>query len=449
MKKEEFLKISRICFTIIAVILLLSSQLAAEFTHEVAEFELDNGLKILMLENHTTPVISYYTFFKVGSRNERPGITGISHFFEHMMFNGAKRYGPKMFDLQLESNGGYSNAYTSKNLTVYYEDFSSDILELVIDMESDRMENLAFEPEMLTSEMGVVKEERRVGIDNDNVGIIWEELFATAYMAHSYSWPIVGWMDDLNSISREDCLNYHQTYYAPNNAVVVIVGDFETDKALYLMKQYFTHIKAGPPPAPVVKNEPAQRGPRQALIKQAAQQPHLMRGYHVGDKDSPDLFTMEIFQFLLTSGESCRLRQTLVNDLELSLGLFGGFSWGFDPSLFYIYAMVSPGKEYQDVEAAIDSVLIDLATNGPTENELQRAKNSLTANFYKEYKTSNGIAHQIGYYQTLFGDWKSMYTFVDRVKAVTAEDVKNVAIKYFQPNQATTAVLVPEVGGAL
>lgn len=427
---------------------LCFSLVSAEFRHDVTEHQLDNGLTVLLYENHTAPVISYYTFFKVGSRNERPGITGISHFFEHMMFNGAEKYGPQMFDLQLESNGGYSNAYTSKNLTVYYENFSSDILELVIDMESDRMATLAFEPEMLASEIGVVKEERRVSVDNDNTGILWEELFATAFMAHSYSWPIVGWMDDLNSITREDCLEYHRTYYAPNNAVVVISGDFETEQAVDLMIRYFSHIKAGPPPVEVVQNEPAQRGPRRAVIKRAAQHPHLMRGYHVGDKDSEDLYALEILQFILLTGESCRLHQTLVNDLELSLGLFGGFDWGFDPSLFYLYAAVSPGKDIADVEAAIDSVLNDLSGFGPTDNELQRAKNSLTANFYKGYKTNGGMAHQIGYYQTLYGDWRKMYSFVDNIKAVTAEDVKNTVIKYFSPDAATTAVLVPE-GGAL
>ncbi|MCK5126518.1 MAG: insulinase family protein [candidate division Zixibacteria bacterium] len=430
------------------LVLCFSVSVSAEFAHNVKQFELDNGLTILMLEKHTAPVISYYTFFKVGSRNERPGITGISHFFEHMMFNGAKKYGPQMFDLMLESNGGYSNAYTSNNLTVYYEDFSSSKLELIVDMESDRMEHLAFEPKMLESEMGVVKEERRVSIDNDNSGIIWEELSATAFMAHSYSWPVLGWMEDLNSITREDCLKYHRTYYAPNNAVVVIVGDFKADEALELMKRYFGNIKSGPPPPPVVRNEPEQRGPRRVTVDKAAQYAHLMRGYHVGDKDSQDLHALEVLQFILTTGESCRLNQTLVNDLELSLGLYGGFSWGFDPSLFYFYFAVTPGKDYHDVERAVDSVLADIIQNGPTDNELEKAKNSLTANFYKGYKTNNGTAHELGYYQTLYGDWRTMYGFVEQVKAVTSESVKKAAAKYFKPTKATTAVLIPE-GSAL
>ncbi|MFH1701484.1 MAG: pitrilysin family protein [Candidatus Zixiibacteriota bacterium] len=432
---------------IFLIALFAASPILAEFNLDVTEHKLANGLTVLLYENHTAPIISTYTFFKVGSRNERPGITGISHFFEHMMFNGAKRYGPKMFDLTLERNGGYSNAYTSKNMTAYYQNFSSDILELVIDMESDRMANLAFEPEMLASEIGVVKEERRVGIDNDNTGLLYEELFSSAYKAHSYSWPIVGWMEDLNSITRGDCLLYHSTFYAPNNAVLVISGDFETDKAIKLIEDYYKDIPSGPPPPPVIKNEPEQRGQRKVIIRNPASHSHLMLGYHVCDKDSPDLYALEVLQSILTTGESSRMQQALINDLELITGMYGGFEWGYDPSLFYFYFAISPNKGYEPIEIAIDSILTDFITNGPNEEEMEKAKNTLTANFYKNYKTNNDIAHEIGYYHSLYGDWKTMYGFVDKVKAVTADEVKKVAGRYFTKNNSTLAVLIPEGGG--
>ncbi|MEE9442913.1 MAG: pitrilysin family protein [candidate division Zixibacteria bacterium] len=434
-------------FIIFLIVLFAASPILAEFKYDVTEHKLANGLTVLLYENHNAPLISTYTFFKVGSRNERPGITGISHFFEHMMFNGAKRYGPKMFDLTLERNGGYSNAYTSRNMTAYYQNFSSDILELVIDMESDRMANLAFEPEMLASEIGVVKEERRVGIDNSNTGLLYEELYATAYKAHSYSWPVIGWMEDLNSITREDCLLYHKTYYAPNNAVMVITGDFETARAIKLLEDYYKDIPSGPPPPPVVKNEPEQRGPRRVIINNPASHSHIMLGYHVGDKDSPDLYAMEVLQSVLTAGESSRMQQALLNDLELITGMYGGFGWGYDPSLFNFYFAVSPSKTYQEVENAVDSVLADFIKNGPTKKEMEKAKNALTANFYRNYKTNNGIAHEIGYYHSLYGDWKTMYGFVDKIKAVTADEVKNAAAKYFTKNNSTLAVLIPEGGG--
>jgi zinc protease len=434
-------------FMIFLIALFAASPVLAEFNFNVTEHKLDNGLTVLLYENHTAPIISTYTFFKVGSRNERPGITGISHFFEHMMFNGAKRYGPQMFDLTLERNGGYSNAYTSKNMTAYFQNFSSDILELVIDMESDRMANLAFEPEMLASEIGVVKEERRVGYDNDNTGMIYEELYATAYKAHSYSWPVVGWMEDLNSITREDCLLYHKTYYAPNNAVLVVAGDFDSDEAMKLIEDYYKDIPSGPPPPPVVKNEPVQKGPRRVTIKNPASHSHIMLGYHIGDKDDSDLYAMEILQSILTSGESSRMQQALINDLELITGMYGGFEWGYDPSLFYFYFAVSPSKEYQEVEKAVDSIFADFIANGPTEKEMEKAKNVLNANFYKNYKTNNGIAHEIGYYHSLYGDWKNLYGFAEKVKAVTADEVKSAAAKYFIKNNSTLAVVVPEGGG--
>jgi len=169
-----------------------------------------------------------------------------------------------------------------------------------------------------------------------------------------------------------------------------------------------------------------------------------MRGYHVGDKDSPDLFAMEIIQFILTTGESCRMHQTLVNDLQLALYLYGGYEWGFDPTLFYFYLAVAPGQSYEAAEVAFDSVLTDLMTNGPTENELQKAKNSLTADFYKSFKTNSGTANKLAYYKTLYGDWKVFYDFVDNVNTVTAEQVKEVTAKYFKAKNSTTVVLVPE-----
>ncbi len=439
--------IRSIVCVLVTMLLVGATPALAQFHLDVEEHSLDNGLTILTLENHAAPVCTYYTFFKVGARNERPDNSGMSHFFEHMMFNGAKKYGPKMFDLALESNGGYSNAYTSKDITAYYEDFSSDILELVIDLESDRMGNLALEDEMILSERGVVGEERLVRTDNDNFGMVFEELFAQAFIAHPYGGPVLGWMESIKNFNREDCLEYFHTYYAPNNAVVVIVGDFDTKKTMQLMQEYFGEIPSGPPPPAVLRSEPEQRGARRTVIEKQARYSHLMKGFHIGDKDSGDLYTLEVIQFILTTRESCRIHQAMVNDLELGLGQFGGFSWGFDPSLFYFYIAGAPGKDYTEIDAALDSVLADFVAGGPTEEELARAKNGLTADFYKNYKTNNGMAHQIGRFHTLWGDYNTMYDFVGWVNSVTAEEVKEVAARYFTKKNSTTAILIPE-GGA-
>ncbi len=418
----------------------------AEFRVDVKEFKLDNGLTILMMENHTAPVITYYTYYRVGARNERRDNSGISHFFEHMMFNGAKKYGPAMFDQALESKGGNNNAWTSKNITAYYEDFPTEALDLVLDLESDRMANLALVEEKVKSEAGVVSEERLVGIDNDNEGIMWEELEATAYMAHAYEGPVLGWMESIKHFNRADCVEYFKTFYAPNNAVVAIVGDINPEQTLAKMKQYLGGLPSGPPPPVVPRYEPEQRGAKRVFLEREAEHDHLMRGYHIGDKDSPDLFTLEVIQFILTSGESSRMHQTLVNDLQLALYQYGGFEWGFDPDLFYFYVAVAPGKNYDAAEKAFDSVLTDLTVNGPTPAELQKAQNSLTAGFYQNYKTNNGTAGQLARYKTLYGDVNAMYQYVPGVKAVTAQQVKDVMAKYFKPKNSTTVVLVPEGG---
>ncbi|NMC44332.1 MAG: insulinase family protein, partial [candidate division Zixibacteria bacterium] len=397
---------------------------------------------------HAAPVATYYTFFKVGSRNERPGITGISHFHEHMMFNGAKKYGPKMFDLMLESNGGYSNAYTSNDVTAYYQDFTSSILDLIVDLESDRMASLAFDPTMVASEINVVREERRVSVDNDNTGILYEELFATAFKAHPYNWPVIGWMADLFNITRDDCVNYFKTYYAPNNATVVIVGDVDATKAIDMITKAFKEIPSGPPPATVVQSEPEQLGPRRSEIIKEAQFGHFMRGYHVGDKDSPDRFALEIMATILGSGESSRMNQTLVNDLQIAQYAYAAFELRIDPSLFYFYVAAVPGVGNDQTEQAVDSVLAAFIASGPTDEELTRAKNSLIAGYYKGYATNNGTAHQIGYYQTFYGDWRKMYEYPEGIRAVTTAQVKEAAAKYFTRNNSTTAVLTPQ-GGAL
>ncbi|HVP07290.1 MAG TPA: pitrilysin family protein [Candidatus Acidoferrum sp.] len=428
------------------IFVLVAGMVHAEFQLDVKEFKLDNGLTVLILENHTAPVVSYYTFFKVGARNERRDNSGISHFFEHMMFNGAKKYGPKMFDEMLEAQGGRNNAYTSQNVTAYYEDFPTEALDLVMDLESDRMANLALEPEKLKSEAGVVGEERMVSVDNENQGIMEEELNATAFMAHSYEGPVVGWMESIKHFNRPDCVEYFKTYYAPNNAVVAIVGDINAEKTMSMMKKYFGTIPSGPPPPPVPRYEPEQRGAKRVFLEREAEHDHIMRGYHIGDKDSPDRYALEVTQFILTTGESSRMNQALVNDLQLALELYGGFEWSFDPSLFTFYIAVAPGKGYQETEKAFDSVLTSFAASGPTEAELQKAKNGLTANFYKGLKTNNGTAHELARHETLYGDWKTIYQFVPGVNAVTADQVKDVMAKYFKPKNSTTVILVPEGG---
>src|SRR4030066_1045212 len=265
--------------SLLAFLLFTSLVFALEL--DIKSQQLPNGLKILTLEDPTLPICTYFTFFKVGSRNEKPGITGISHLFEHMMFNGAKRYGPKEFDRILESNGGISNAYTSNDFTAYFEDFPSNKLELIIDLDADRLENLLLNEENLSSEREVVKEERRLRTDNSNEGKLEEELYAAAFQAHSYGWPVVGWMADLDAIAREDCVNYFKTYYSVGNAIIIIVGDVNLTQAIPLIEKYYTHLKPGPSIPKVVNAEPEQKGERRVQYYKEAQLPAFMAGFPI------------------------------------------------------------------------------------------------------------------------------------------------------------------------
>ena len=247
--------------------------LAQEIRFNVVPYHLDNGLKVLALEDHSVPAVSFYTFFRVGSRNERPGRTGISHLFEHMMFNGTKRYGAEVFDRTLESKGGKSNAFTAEDITAYYESFPSDALDTVVAMEADRMAGLALTDASLDTEREIVKEERRLKTDNDIQGSMFELLQGTAYLAHPYQWPVVGWMADLDAITVKDCDDYFHVHYAPNNATIILVGDFKPDRAIDLISKAYGSIPAQPAPVAVVQDEPEQQGERRAVLKRAAQLP--------------------------------------------------------------------------------------------------------------------------------------------------------------------------------
>ncbi len=425
-------------------LLIFSFAWGQDIKLDIQTHQLKNGLRILTVEDHTLPVCTYYTFFKVGSRNERPGITGISHLFEHMMFNGAKRYGPKEFDRVLESNGGYSNAYTTFDFTAYYEDFASDKLELIIDLDSDRMENLLLSDENLGSEREVVKEERRLRTDNDNFGKLEEQLYAAAFYASPYHWPVVGWMEDLNAITREDCVNYFKTFYAPNNATIIIVGDFDSRQALQLIEKYYSHISTGPPPPKVVNAEPEQKGEKRIWVHKTAQLPSFLAGYKVPAADNEDVFVLDIIATLLTNGESSRLYKKLVYDLQMALNVQASYFWTVEPNLFYFYVEMKPGFTCDQAEKVLYEEIEKLKNEFVTDKELQKAKNILEAGFVKQFKTNNGRANNIGYYNTVFGDYNMMFQTLDKYRKVTKEDIQRIIKKYFDVQNRTVAILVPE-----
>jgi predicted Zn-dependent peptidase len=415
---------------------------------KVERHTLPNGLVVLLREDHTVPTVTFWQWFKVGSRNEGPGITGISHFFEHMMFNGSKNVAPKEYDRIIESNGGASNAFTDLDMTAYYEDIAADRLGVLFRLDSDRMAALSLAPEMLKSEIEVVKEERRLRTDNSIAGMLNEALFASAFVAAPYHWPTVGWMKDLERISREDCVAYFRTYYAPNNCILVLVGDFDSKAALAEIQKAFGGIPAQTPPSVPINAEPEQTGARRVEVHYPSETEVFQVGYKAPSAKSDDAHVLEVLQSILAEGESSRLHQALIYEQQVALDAGAFYRYRLDPTLFEFYVEMRPGKTATEGEKALDQVIERFVREGPTERELTKAKNLLEAAFVRSLKTNNGVGEQIGFHEHLFGDYRQMFKSIDRYRTVTADDCKRVAKDVFEPKRRTVAVLIPDDAAA-
>jgi zinc protease len=406
---------------------------------------LPNGLRLRVLPERSAPTVSYYTFFQVGSRNERLGTTGISHLFEHMMFNGAAKYGPKEFDRVLESRGGHSNAYTSNDVTAYYEDFAAEALETVVDLESDRMRSLRLTADSLEQEREVVKEERRLRTENSIFGLMEEQLEALVFLAHPYRWPVIGWMEDIQRITRDDCEAFFRTYYAPNNAAVYAVGDLDPDATFALVERYYRDVPGGPKPAPVPQGEPPQRGERRARVRYPAPAPALLAGWRGPAARSPDSAALDLLQVCLSVGESSRLRRRMVQDLELAVSISISWGWRIDPGVFLCFAEIAPGVRVDKAEAVLWGEIEKVASRGVTAAEVKRAKALLRSSVLHELATHHGVAHALGQAETLLGDWREAGRALDHYAAVGPKDVKRVAADYLDPTRRSVVVLEPEV----
>ena len=404
---------------------------------------LANGMKVIVQEDHAIPNVAMYFFYKVGSRNEHPGATGVSHFFEHMMFNGAKKYGPKEFDRNMEKNGGSNNSYTSNDVTVYTDWFPSSALELMFDMESDRIRDLAFDPKMIESERGVVYSERRSSVDNSNSGMLSELAEAAAFEAHPYHWPVVGWPSDIESWTMEDLKSHWSMGYAPNNCVMVIVGDVKFDQVMALSKKFLEPIPRREPPPPVRTKEPEQLGERRVTLSKPAQLPIQMVLYHVPDSRHPDTPVLDVLATILSGGQSSRLYKRLV-DSQLALSAGGGDGDALDPTLFRFTIQPRSGVDPAVTEKALFEELARLQTEAVPEAELRKAKNQMLAGFYRRLKTIEGRANLLGTYEVFQGDYAKAFDEDKRVEAVTAADIQRVAQKYFGVKNRTVATLIPE-----
>lgn len=410
----------------------------------VVEHRLANGLQVLVLPKQNVPAVSYTTFFRVGSRNEEPGRSGMAHFLEHMMFNGAEKYGPKEFDRTLEAVGGTSNAYTSHDLTVYFEDIPSEALETVIDLEADRMRALALDPGLFESEREVVKEERRYRVDNDLFGTMEEVLSTLIFRAHPYRWPVIGWMADLDAASREDAYRFFRTYYAPNNALLVVVGDVDPDDTLARLDAAYRDIPSGPPAPAVHDAEPPGPGERRARVDFPSHTPALLLGYRSLPASHEDTPAVELLETALGMGDASLLMKKLVYDEELASDVHVGHDLRIDPSAFLVFAELPPDGDPARVEEAIYGEMERISAEGLGEDLLRRAKAIARASLLGAFTSHAGIAHALGEHQVLFGDWREVFTLVDRYESVRDEDIRRVAASLFHPSNRSVVTVEPK-----
>lgn len=412
---------------------------------DIKTFTLNNGMKFLVAEDNSIPNANMYLFYKVGSRNEHPGITGLSHFFEHMMFNGAKKYGPKMFDQTMEFNGGANNAYTTQNVTVYTDWFPVNAMETIFDLESDRIASLNIDSKMVESERGVVLSERSTGLENSPWNMLSDALNASAFQEHPYHWTVIGYETDIKNWTKEDLEKYFKTYYAPNNCVVVISGNVKVDEVKKMAEKYMAPIPANAPPKAVHLVEPPQTGERRVSIQKEVPSPYLMIGYHTPEATNKDYYSLSILNAVLSSGNSSRLYSELIDKKQLANMVGSDFSESFDPNLFNIYAIAAKGVKEVDIESAIYAEIDKIKKDGITENELQKIKNQKLVEFYAQIETINGKSNNIGTYELFFGDYRKMFDAPAEYSKVSIEDVKRVASQYFNKSNRTVGILKSNV----
>ncbi len=428
--------------TSLALAAISASGLAAQ-SFPIQEHMTPNGMKILVQEDPSIPNVALYTWFHVGSRNEHEGITGISHFFEHMMFNGAKKYGHGEFDNTLALAGGENNAFTSNDVTVYQDWFPAPALETVFDLEADRIQNLAFDPAVIKSEREVVYSERRLRTDNSNPGLLNEQLDAAAYTAAPYHWPVVGWPTDIEAWTIDDLKAYFAMGYSPNNATMIVVGGIKAADVFALADKYIGPIPVHDPPPPVRTKEPVQLGERRVYVNKFAQAPLLDIGYHAVDAKSPDYYVFQMIDNLLTTGQSSRLYKSLVDDQQLADRVNTYLRATLDASLFGISAQPRKGVPVEKLEQQIYAGIDDLATHGPKPEELQKARNQAIAAYYRSLRSIAGRAQTIGQAEVIFGDYHTLQTVEQKINAVTASDIQRVMKQYLKPTNRTVAILVP------
>jgi zinc protease len=416
---------------------------AAAPSLDVRAWQLANGLRVLLVEEHKAPIVTVQVFYHVGSKDERPGIRGIAHMFEHMMFKGTERVPPEAHARLLKEVGGTSNAFTTEDLTAYHDTVPPSYLGFALELEAERMRHLKLFPATVDSEREVVIEEKRLRIDNDPVGKALELLRATAYDHHPYRWTAIGTVDDLRRITVADCQRFYDTYYQPNNATLIVVGDVREPEVRRLVDRHFGPVPRGPDPPRHQTAEPPQAARREKTLAVPVEIPVVIGGYHVPAARHPDLTPLAVLSTILSDGESSRMHQRLVRREKLALGAGGVLQELEARGLFLIYAAHLPDRDQAKVRDTLLDEIARVRNGGVTAAELEKAKNQLAASYIFELETVDGVAEELGSAQYLEGDWRRFLDQASRTLAVTAADVTRVANQYLVDSNLTLVLLRP------
>ena len=410
-------------------------------------FTLPNGLTVVLSEDHSTPIVHVTVWYHVGSKNERAGRTGFAHLFEHMMFKGSKNVGPEAFTSMISSVGGQVNAYTTDDETVFWATVPAQYLPLALWLEADRMATLRIDEANFANEREVVKEERRLRVDNQPYGRLNEILYDYAFTTHPYKHPTIGSMKDLEAASIDDVRDFYTTYYVPSNATLVVVGDFDPAQARQLVEQYLGRVPRANRPVPRdIPQEPPQTAERRVTVQTPWPLPAVVVAHHITYDGNPDSYPLHIASKVLSDGQSSRIYQKLVYEKQLAVAAFGGGNLIEDPNLFYAVAIVQPGHTTAEAANALMAELDRLKAEPISERELQRTKNQFARDYILGRESIQQKATQLAHAVVIHNDIKTADGEFDIFQNITAADVQRVARTYFTEQNRIVLTLLP--GGA-
>jgi zinc protease len=432
-----------------AMMLGLATALVWADEQKVYEYTLGNGMKVVVQPDHRAPVAVSQVWYKVGSSNEHSGITGVSHVLEHMMFKGTAQYPDGRFSAIIAENGGQENAFTGRDYTAYYQFMGKERLEISFKLEADRMRNLSLPEEDFKKELEVVKEERMMRTEDNPQALTYERFNAVAYFNSPYHHPIIGWMEDLNALNVEDLRRWYDTWYQPNNATLVVVGDVEPKAVLELAKKHFGPIKPGKIGVTKPRLETPQRGERRVYVKATAKIPYLMMGYPVPvvntAKEEWEPYALDVLASILDGGSSSRLSRNLVRGQEIASSVGASYSLSNQyQSLFVLTGSPALEKTLVELEKALLGEIKSLQSERVSNAELERVKAEVIAGDTYQLDSVQHLANQIGMLETVGVGWQLIDEYADKIKSVSAEQVREVAKKYLRDDHRTVAELKPQ-----